>query len=333
MTRAEELTLKLVDGSIDPNEQQELEWLVASDEQEAARHIMLLDVEALFRGQRQDLDLGDAVMARLFGGHDDDAPVDLEDEPDDSPLAGLEDALNAAPTPRASTKSTPPRGAAPAEPPDPPRRRRRRRNTAPPIMYVILVACIAAVFAIYLHRQQQTPGGGETAGPAAAPLMRVVKTRGLVVITRDGNDYRAEARSVVRPGNIITTNDGAAAEITVGNATRLTLMPTSRLRVGRPDTATDPAGWPMTLTTGSLQVVQKPGVGVTLVFDAPHAQVTADHATFSLSADKARTSVTAARGPVRLVDKSTGRSISLQDQQTAVAGPNDPVHIASPSSP
>ncbi len=65
MTRIEELTLALLDGNLEPEEEEELERLVDEDEEARAIHLSLLEQEAVIRGERRDLDLSAPVVERV----------------------------------------------------------------------------------------------------------------------------------------------------------------------------------------------------------------------------------------------------------------------------
>jgi concanavalin A-like lectin/glucanase superfamily protein/FecR-like protein len=65
MTRAEELTLKLADGSISDSEFEELERLVRDDPAARQIHLEQLDLEAELRGERPASDLAEGAMQRL----------------------------------------------------------------------------------------------------------------------------------------------------------------------------------------------------------------------------------------------------------------------------
>lgn len=64
MNRTDELTDRLIDGTLTDAEAAELAGLLA-EPAARARHVALLDVEAALRGLRTDLDLGAATVARI----------------------------------------------------------------------------------------------------------------------------------------------------------------------------------------------------------------------------------------------------------------------------
>ena len=65
MTRVEELTLKLLDGELRPEETVELDELLAWDEEAAAVHVALLEQEAALRGRQVVPDSSDRVVERV----------------------------------------------------------------------------------------------------------------------------------------------------------------------------------------------------------------------------------------------------------------------------
>jgi hypothetical protein len=66
MTRLEELTLRLADDDLSPDEQAELDRLIEADAGARQIHVELLEVEFSLRG-RKDADVADAVLRRLEG--------------------------------------------------------------------------------------------------------------------------------------------------------------------------------------------------------------------------------------------------------------------------
>jgi len=65
MTRVDELTLRLLDGSLTETEHAELEALCSADPAAARAHIGLLDLEAELRGGRKRLDVSPEVLERI----------------------------------------------------------------------------------------------------------------------------------------------------------------------------------------------------------------------------------------------------------------------------
>lgn len=65
MTRTDELTARLLDGTLADAEWAELEALLAADPAAEATFFALLDLEAVLRGERTDLDLSEATVARV----------------------------------------------------------------------------------------------------------------------------------------------------------------------------------------------------------------------------------------------------------------------------
>lgn len=64
MSRAAELTLKLLDGTLSDADARELDAFLAADL--GAEHVALLELEAALRGLRTDFDLSDATLAKLL---------------------------------------------------------------------------------------------------------------------------------------------------------------------------------------------------------------------------------------------------------------------------
>ncbi len=158
MTRAEELTLKLADGIITLEEMNELEWLVAGDGQEATRHLVLLDVEALFRSQRQDMDISRRVVERLAKGETagrseqvlealDDVLPELAAAPTGAPQ-GL-DADRVASALDATGSAAWEHSAHGSQLQHQKQRRRRRRRGTPAMLYVLFFVVCALVAIIY----------------------------------------------------------------------------------------------------------------------------------------------------------------------------------------
>lgn len=65
MSRTDELTGRLIDGTLTDPEAAELHDRLAADPAARDRHVALLDLEAALRGLRTDLDLGAATVARI----------------------------------------------------------------------------------------------------------------------------------------------------------------------------------------------------------------------------------------------------------------------------
>ena len=62
MTRIDDLTGKLLDGTLSGAEGAELDGLLAADATTARDHLALLDLEAALRGLRTDLDLDRVIQ-------------------------------------------------------------------------------------------------------------------------------------------------------------------------------------------------------------------------------------------------------------------------------
>jgi hypothetical protein len=67
MSRIDDLTLRLLDGTGTAAERAELERLLDRDPRARLRHLTLLEVEATLRGREHHLDLADEVMGRIRG--------------------------------------------------------------------------------------------------------------------------------------------------------------------------------------------------------------------------------------------------------------------------
>lgn len=65
MTRLEELTLKLADLGLTAGEEAELKQLLAADTAASREYFALLDLEAVLRGCRTDLDLGSGIVRQI----------------------------------------------------------------------------------------------------------------------------------------------------------------------------------------------------------------------------------------------------------------------------
>src|SRR5579872_1247717 len=65
MTRADELTARLLDGALTEAEWSELNSLLDTDPAARADHIALLDLEGILRGLRTEFDLSDSTLSKV----------------------------------------------------------------------------------------------------------------------------------------------------------------------------------------------------------------------------------------------------------------------------
>src|SRR5262245_50596791 len=65
MNRCDELTAKLLDGTLTEPEWAELELLLAADPAAADGHLALLELEAVLRGERADFDLTEQTLEKV----------------------------------------------------------------------------------------------------------------------------------------------------------------------------------------------------------------------------------------------------------------------------
>ncbi|HXG60888.1 MAG TPA: FecR domain-containing protein [Planctomycetota bacterium] len=193
MNREDELTLKLLDGLLTPEEEAELEALVERDPHARRRHLALLDLEAALRGDRLRHDMVPSVLTRVSG-------ADLEKAVMRT-IAGL-------PAP-------PWRAAAPTRAPLPRRRTRIIALTA--ILSAAAVLLVALVLANPAPRK-----------PAASPSTAVLlPLEGDILL----DARRSPPETRLSPGQTVQVPEDGAALVSFEDGTQLELLGQSTLRM------------------------------------------------------------------------------------------------------
>ncbi len=297
MSRAEELTLKLVDGSATPEGMDELEWAIAADDEELAKHIALMQIEALLRGQRQDLDQARATQLALERHLHDKRTAHRRAS---DPFAAMSSAQPVA-------DDSDRRGAKGAAL----RRKRSRRRRAPVGLYVMLVATIVLVAAAFVIRDQLKPDTGQPINHAV-----VQGHTGSARIDRGGTPVLPKAGSVLAPGNTVSTGANSTLTVLYDQDVRFDL---------RSDTEVTLADLGGALTRqinvehGQVAVTIVPNTdSPTIHVATPHARVEAPAAQYSVKVTANRTRVSVTAGVVKVTGNDSGETLSVPAQHGAV---------------
>ena len=289
MSRAEELTLKIIDGTASLQDIDELEWVIASDDKEQQKHIALLRIEALLRGQRQGLDLAPATMAAL-----------------EKALAERKRGARAVDPIAAMAQSTQEagideRGARQATL----QRKRRRRKNTPVMLYVMFFLAIALVGAGFAYHQYMLREQRQPIDQAAVSAFT-----GSVTIVRDTGPKIAQVGSPLIPGNVIRTGENTTVTAHYDELTRFDLKSRSEAQLALPSTpgVVDRA---LYLGRGEMDVsVVDHTKSPAIITKTPHALITTQGARYAVKVLKSRTRVEVIAGVVKVT--SLGSNESLQ---------------------
>jgi len=312
MSRGEELTLKIIDGTATSEDMDELEWVIASDDDEMARHIALLQVESVLRGQRQDLDLADHCLAALKRSltQPREQPGVLPEAQSLESEDDFPDAFATPPEPgRAAVART--------------RSRRRRRSGTPVMLYVLFFLVLGAVVGGYFYREHLLSQAGE---PEHTAL--VTERDGRVIIHRSTGRMRAEINSPMDPGESIETDTNSFAVLQFAGDVRIRLRSSSSaILAGASDVAT---------THRRVRVI-KGRAEVKLTLDdeshpfslyTDHAQIDAQAANYHVVVTGTGTRVGVTGGAARVTNTFNGRSIEVPSGHTTlVQGGGQPLAI------
>jgi len=312
MTRTEELTLKLLGGTLTDAQLNELEWQVASDAAAARQHIALLELDAALRGRLREPNAEHAVMAELR--RKSTGMARSPDRPAD-PRAAMANAVEQphAPEDRAEAMLGPaPPGAASAEPRR--HRRRRRRRSTPIALYVSFGLAVVLVIAAYFVRRALT----ET---PVRPINRaqITALSGHMSILRDETRYRAELGSVLNPGDRIETAANSIAT--------LDYDPDHKVEIRSSSAATFAGTGPQAsrhirqieLQSGTIEMLALDGSNqppIELI--TPHARVTAGPTRYVTTVTDDRTTVTVARGLVDVQRQSDRQQVRARSDQRVI---------------
>lgn len=166
MTRALELTTKLLDGALTDAEAAELDALLAADPGAEAEHVALLELEAALRGARTDFDLSEATLARVVAAQT------------ERTAAAVLTQIESGPAPAWAKPAAP----APAGPPAPQRRRWLAAGA--------LVACAAALLVGLWLGTRQPAGPAPDGAPARTELAfaKLARKTGAVEVFNPAGD-------------------------------------------------------------------------------------------------------------------------------------------------
>lgn len=142
----------------------------------------------------------------------------------------------------------------------------------------------------------------------------VVSTRGVVEIVRDDRWIPATQGNSVKPGERIrTASDDASAELRLSDGTSVHLAGSTELAVPRPE---DPRTFQVRRGVVRCVVAEQPS-GRPLVFQTPHAQLSALGTTFDLVAAPVESRVRVEKGQVRWADGGDRIEVVAGETSTA----------------
>jgi hypothetical protein len=289
MTRIDTLNLKLLDETISPAEIEELERLVELAGPGGNEHCLLLDIEALLRGQAQLPDLGPAVLRRL------------EAERAARTAGDVLEAIARLPAPQ--WKETAERSSGNA------RQRRPRAGWVPALVAAVVLLAVGLGIAL------QGRWGSRSRRGAADPGIEVVDVRGRLEIMTPGQSSRlAQVGQKVVPGQTLrTTGEDSFAVVEFADRTRLDLSPASIVRFVSGQGGGLGAGKRVLLSSGVLRAAVTPQPeGQSLVVQTPVAEVRVPGAASFLSvATPDCTWIDLADGRAEMVRTADGRQIDV----------------------
>ncbi|MDB5310553.1 MAG: domain, G-beta repeat [Gemmataceae bacterium] len=303
MTRAEELTLKLLDGSLADAEWGELNTLLAADSAAEAEHFALLDLEAVLRGFRTGFDLVGATLDRVKKVHAERTAAAVMAE------------ILAMPSPEWAPKPA-------ADQVVNPRRKVLFRCLA--------VGTVAAALLVGIWFGMNPPDPPVAGlGPAPDDLIppsfaTVTSVLGSVeLLTPGGEVVPAEAGRAVAPGQTIrTVGEESSAVVELPDRTRFEIEPDTTVRFPATPAPGGPV-WQVVLGQGQLKadVPDRP-TGRPMLVSTPSADVLTRGGSFvvsSLAPESAR--VEPSRGSVQVARPVAPRPVSVGAGGAAVVQP------------
>lgn len=284
MTRTAELTLRLLDGTLDEAESAELSALVAGDPVAEAEHLALLELEAELRGLRTGFDLADATLAKV------------EAAQAEQTASAVMSTIAKGPAPAWTAQTAP----------------RRRRVWAP---LAALAACAAALFVAFGLDKPRLPIGpdnGNTPEPTAyAKLAR--KSGSVEVLAPSGEPIPTDEGGDLPAGFTIHTkgDDSMAVVELLHEKARFEIESDSVVRfAGAPEDAGKPQ---LFLAAGQLTAAVNPRPDDRpFVIGTPMAEVFARGATFVVSsAAPDSTRVDTKHGKVEMVRPAAPKPVAI----------------------
>ena len=308
MNRTDELTDRLIDGTLTDAEAAELEALLAADPDARARHLALLNLEAALRGLRADLDLAESTVARI------------EAERAERMVAAVMAEL-----PRARSAE---RGVRIEEDKPSARSALRAPRSARRLVWIAAAAVAAAL--LVAVRLALPPAEGPL--PPAPDLPRVTSVSGHVEVV--GPDGAAAARpdQTLAPGQTLqTVGEESAAVLEFPDATRVEVHPDTAVQFVSAG-AGEAAPRKLFLVQGQLTAVV---ADRTTAFAAGAAEVEARNGSFSLwSSGSGSARVEPRDGDVRVVRGGPAEPVVLAPGRAAfVRDESTPVRIEPPARP
>lgn len=218
MTRIDELTAQLLDGTLTPTEGEELERLLAADPAATRAYLDLLELEAALRGLRTGFDLSEPTLARL------------REAQAERIAQGVLATIAARQPPPWQVRSRP------AEMVRPTHRVRRRQ------LLLGSLTAIAAALLVGLWLGRGAPPGGFLPGDPAENLAnddataRLTRAVGAVeLLTPEGEVRAAQPGQEVPAGHILrTVGDDSLARVELPDRTLLDIEPDTVVRFEAP---------------------------------------------------------------------------------------------------
>ncbi|HEY1192191.1 MAG TPA: WD40 repeat domain-containing protein [Gemmata sp.] len=305
MTRVAELTLKLLDETLNESEGAELDALTAADPPAEVEHLQLLELEAELRGLLTGLDLVDATLAKVQGAQ--------AERTADAVLSAIR-------------TGAPPVWAARSEGPPP-------RPNRPRVVWAAVGACAAAVLvAVWLGAKPGAvlPPPDDGAVEPAQAFARLARKTGFVeVLNPSGDVFPVDEGSDLPPGFTVRTGDDSLAVVhLLADDSRFEIESETvvRFRDSAPENANKPQ---LFLAAGQLTANIPPRSGDRpLVVGTPVTDVFAHSGQFVVSSagpDTARVDIW--RGKVELVRTSVPKPVPVGVGFALVTAGFDPVHI------
>jgi WD40 repeat protein len=293
MNRTDELTDRLIDGTLTDAEAVELEALLAADPAAQARHLAAVRLELVLRGLRTEFDLAGPTVARIES-----------DRVERMTAAVMAELAN-------------------RPPPDPARPARRVRVWA---AFGALTA--ALLVAVWLGlRSPDTPRVPNEPPPATPEFARLTSVSGSVEVVGPAGETAARPNQALTPDQTLrTVGEESVAVVEFPDRTRVEVYPESAVRFGP-----EPNGEPvrkLLLIQGRITATATSR----LVVGAGATEVEASRGSFSLwSAGSGSARVESTDGDVRVSRGGPAEPVVLPPGRAAfVRNEKSPVRIDSP---